>query len=246
MKKLLEICCCSLDDALQAEAGGANRIELNSALEAGGLTPSLGCLIEVKKRLSISVIAMLRPRTGGFCYTEMEFETMLQDAELLLQHGADGLAVGILTPERQIDFSRVQKIVDICRKYQRESVFHRAIDVTPDPVDSVRQLIKLGVTRILTSGGAQRCLEGIGTLNRMIQEAGNQIEILGCGSVRPDNLADIMSETDCSQFHMACTHEMLDPSGENVQIRFNGIPSESSYKMISRKQVEKALELLTT
>ena len=164
MKKLLEICCCSLDDALQAEAGGANRIELNSALEAGGLTPSLGCLIEVKKRLSISVIAMLRPRTGGFCYTEMEFETMLQDAELLLQHGADGLAVGILTPERQIDFSRVQKIVDICRKYQRESVFHRAIDVTGScrfsaAVDKIRRYPHIDFRRSTALSGRNWNLE---------------------------------------------------------------------------------------
>jgi len=96
---LIEVCCGSTDDAVEAERGGAARVELNSSLFFGGLTPSLGSVIEAKKRLSIPVIVMIRPRGGGFCYTQAEMAAMLHDARLAVEHGAEGLAFGILTPE---------------------------------------------------------------------------------------------------------------------------------------------------
>ena len=92
----IEICCCSVDDAVQAYHGGADRVELNSCLEAGGLTPSIGSLEVAKQKIEIPIIAMVRPRTGGFCYTHLEFEAMKRDTYALLQAGADGIAVGIL------------------------------------------------------------------------------------------------------------------------------------------------------
>ena len=110
-RPLIEICCCSTDDAMQAYLGGADRIELNSCLEAGGLTPSIGSLKLVKQKVHLPVIAMIRPRTGGFCYTSLEFETMKQDAHALLQAGADGIAVGILNEDGSIDVDRMQEML---------------------------------------------------------------------------------------------------------------------------------------
>ena len=222
--------------------GGADRIELNSALEAGGLTPTLGCLIEAKERVSIPIIAMIRPRTGGFCYTDAEFEVMKRDAALMLEHGADGIAIGILNEDRTVDRKRISQIISICKG--REVVFHRAIDITPNLLDSIEELIELGVTRILTSGGRQRCLEGIETINAMQKQSNGRVQILACGSIRPTNLEEILSKTCCTHFHMALMKECCDLTMCGASIKFNGAPSEDRHKMIDRDQVEAASKIV--
>ncbi|HEU5451694.1 MAG TPA: copper homeostasis protein CutC, partial [Terriglobales bacterium] len=122
-KVLLEICCSSIDDAIEAERGGADRVELCSALFLGGLTPSLGTLLEAKSRLRIPIIFMVRPRSGGFCYTEAEFATMLRDAEAAVAHGADGVVFGILKPDGEIDRDRTHAMQQVIG--DRQAVFHR-------------------------------------------------------------------------------------------------------------------------
>src|SRR5512140_2244412 len=107
-KVLLEICCSSIDDAIEAERGGADRVELCSALFLGGLTPSLGTLLEAKARLRIPIMFMVRPRSGGFCYTEAEFASMLRDAEAAVAHGAEGVVFGILKENGEIDVERTR------------------------------------------------------------------------------------------------------------------------------------------
>src|SRR5204863_6825540 len=107
---LLEICCGSLDDAIEAEAGGAHRVELCSSLFFGGLTPSIGTISEAVRRLRIPVIAMIRPRGGGFCYTEPEFAAMEADAEAAVHRGAAGLVFGVLTPNGEIDRPRTTRL----------------------------------------------------------------------------------------------------------------------------------------
>lgn len=243
MKKLIEICCCSVDDAVEAFNGGADRIELNSALEAGGLTPTLGCLIEVKKRINIPVIVMIRPRTGGFCYTKSEFEQMKLDAKIMLENGADGVAVGILNSDKTIDINRTKYFSDLCQLHNKEIVFHRAIDITPDLIVSMQKLISIGITRILTSGGKQRCLEGISVINSML-EFSNDIQILACGSIRPTNLKEIMSKTQCTQFHMALLKEECDGSMEDSHITFNGVASEDKHKLIDIEQVKAVMNII--
>src|SRR4051794_10541019 len=138
-KNLLEICCGSIDDALQAQAGGADRIELCSALFLGGLTPSLGTLQYARQQLKIPIIAMVRPRGGGFCYTDAEFATMERDAGTAIANGVDGVVFGILTPEGNVDRERTRRIREIIGA--KQAVFHRAFDVTPDPFVAVDQLV---------------------------------------------------------------------------------------------------------
>src|SRR5581483_7355331 len=145
---LLEICCGSAEDALEAAAGGADRVELCSALFLGGLTPSLGSLLEVKQKAKLPVIAMNRPRQAGFCYSETEFAVMERDTETLLEHGADGMVFGILKADGSVDVKRTRALRD--RIGVRQAVFHRAFDVTPDPFRALNELIDLGITRVLT------------------------------------------------------------------------------------------------
>lgn len=242
MKKIIEICCCSVDDAVEAYKGGANRIELNSALECGGLTPTVGALIEVKKRVDIPVITMIRPRTGGFCYTDAEFEQMKKDVEIMIENGADGIAFGILTPDNEIDIPRSKEIISLCEG--KEVVFHRAIDVSKDIFEATKTLISLNVTRILTSGGKQRCLEGVDNLNKMLEIAKDNIQILACGSIRPTNMSEIMEKVPCNQFHMALMKECCDGTLDDNSVKFNGAPSETHYKMIDVEQVKAVTELV--
>ena len=163
---LIEVCCGSTDDAVEAERGGAGRVELNSSLFFGGLTPSLGSVIEAKKRLSIPVMVMIRPRAGGFCYTEAEMAVMEHDAKLAVEHGADGLVFGILNQDGTIDIDRCRKIVELTG--EKQAVFHRAFDVTPNPLAALDQLIELGFKRILTSGQQKTVPEGADLIKKLI------------------------------------------------------------------------------
>ncbi len=176
---LVEVYCGSVDDCIEAQAGGADRVELNSAMFFGGLTPSIGTIIEVKKRLDIPVMVMIRPRGGGFCYTETEMAAMEHDTKLAIEYGADGIVFGILHEDGTIDMERCQRIMKIIG--DKEAVFHRAFDVTPDPFKAIDQLIELGVDRVLTKGQENRIEEGLGLIKELINYVDGRIEILPGG-----------------------------------------------------------------
>ena len=164
---LIEACCGSAEDALHAARGGADRVEMNTALYLGGLTPSVGSLRVLRETSAVPVMAMLRPREGGFCYSDTAFRTMLSDGEQLLASGADGLVFGCLTPEGEIDEPRVRALVALCGS--RPAVFHRAIDVVPDWRRALEALIRCGVTRVLTSGQAKSAMLGAQIIAQMLR-----------------------------------------------------------------------------
>src|SRR4051794_12099532 len=166
---LIEICVASVDDAVAAVAAGADRLEINSALSLGGLTPSSGLFAEARRRVSVPLIAMVRPRSGGFCYSDADFEVMLRDAESLLAAGADGLAFGVLTAGGEIDVDRCRKLREACGI--APAVFHRAFDVTPDPLAALDTLIDLGFTRVMTSGQAESASVGSALIAEIARRA---------------------------------------------------------------------------
>ena len=244
---LIEVCCGSTDDAVEAEKGGADRVELNSSLFFGGLTPSLGSAIEAKKRLSIPVIVMIRPRGGGFCYTEAEMAVMCHDARLAIEHGADGLAFGILTPEGSVDADRCRQIVELIGS--REAVFHRAFDVTPDPLEALDQLVELGFTRILTSGQEPSVPQGAELIKKLIDYAGGRIEILPGGGIRPHNVRAIVEQTEAKQVHLSAFEQRFDPSVHNrPHITFGGAlrPPEDRYDVVDRNAIRSISDLLSS
>src|SRR3954454_11031010 len=195
MSILLEICCGSIDDAIQAQAGGAKRVELCSALFLGGLTPSIGTMQSARQQVRIPIMAMVRPRGGGFCYSDAEFATMERDAEAFVAAGADGLVFGIVNANGTIDKKRPRRLRDIAGA--KQTVFHRAFDVTPDPLLAVDELIALGITRILTSGQQDTVSEGADLVRKLIQYAGDRIEILPGGGIKAYNVADVIARTGC-------------------------------------------------
>jgi len=202
----IEICCGSAEDVHIAAAAGANRVELNSALELGGLTPSIGAL-RLASKSGIEIIAMLRPRGGNFCYSESEFETMLLDLKLLLDNGADGIAFGILKKDRTLDVERCRIMLAAMDKNggNHQAVFHMAFDESAtDEFEMLSLLDGLGFTRLLTRGRADSAFEGISTLKayvKHIKQKGLKLEILPGGGVRTHNAPKIIEATGANQLH---------------------------------------------
>ncbi len=198
---IIEAVCCSLEDALAAERAGASRVELCSAIELGGLTPSLGLVQAVKAKCSIPAVAMVRPRAGGFAYRADEIEVMTRDAKSFVEAGIDGLVIAALTSEGQVDAAACASMLAAAGSVSQR-VFHRAFDATPDLFASLETLISLGFTRILTSGGADTALSGAGTLRRLVNQAAGRIEILPAGGVRASNASEILDLSGATQLHL--------------------------------------------
>ena len=235
----IEICCGSVDDAVAAEQGGANRVELCSALFLGGLTPSMGAILEAKSRLSIPVIVMVRPRPSGFCYTSIEMEVMARDTENAIKAGADGVVFGILKEDSTVDSERCRRILDLIG--DRQAVFHRAFDVAPDPFRALDELIALGVRRVLTSGQRSTAPQGANLIKRLIGYSRGRIEILPGGGIRLQTVNDLIEKTGCKQVHMTAFRPLYDASSSaRPAVTFNGqlLPSESSYEGTDNSLVE--------
>jgi len=238
MKKnnvLVEICCGSFEDALSAEKSGADRIELNSCLFQGGLTPSLGTFIEVKKRLKIPVMVMVRPRGAGFCYSDEDIQVMHRDAELFIQYGADGIVFGFLNSDGTVDMKNVEKMMEIIGS--KQAVFHRAFDVVPDPFKAVDQLAELGVTRIMTSGQEATVFEGVSLIRELVSYSGNRVKILPGGGITLKNVDEIVKATGVDEVHVAAFSVRYDRStGGNPKIYYGGAlyPPEDRYETADR------------
>lgn len=243
MEKIVEICCGSYEDALNAYYGGAKRIELNSALYLGGLTPSLGSLILTKQKTDLEVICMVRPRGAGFCYSEKEFEVMKYDAKLLMENGSDGLAFGFLDKQGNIDKNKTKEIIDIIKQYHGKAVFHRAFDCIRDPYDAIETLIDLGINRVLTSGLENKAMEGINLIKDLQNKYGDKIEILAGSGINATNAKEIMDETGIYQVHSSCKDWINDPttSLNHVSYSYASSPYENDYDIVSQQLVEELI-----
>lgn len=240
----VEICCGSLDDVREAHKAGIKRVEYTSAMFLGGLTPSIGQIL-LAKQLNISIMAMVRPREGGFCYTDAQYETMLCDASQLVEAGVDGIVFGFLNPDGTIDTDRCHEMLQIIGT--KQSVFHRAFDVVPDWTRALDSLIELGVTRVLSSGQRPSALEGAKTLKAMITHTDGNIEILPGGGIRPHNVEQLVSETGCTQVHASMNKLCVDSSTQhNPDIGFgaSALAAETEYKMTNVETARELLEMI--
>lgn len=244
--RIAEICCGSYFDAKQAALGGAKRIELNSALALGGLTPTLSTLCLVKEEFDLKVISMVRPRAAGFCYTEDEFKVMLKECELLVKHGSDGIAFGCLNADACLNMEQNKKIIDIIKQYGKEAVFHRAFDCSKDPYETIELLIELGVDRILTSGLKPKAEDGIDLLKDLQQKYGNSIEILAGSGVNSANAKKILDYTGIFQVHSSCKEWKADTTTvvNGVSYSFAPAPHEKDYDVVSKQLVEQLLKTI--
>lgn len=207
----VEVCCGSVADALAAEEGGAGRVELNAALPLGGLTPSVAAVREVRRLTDLEVVAMARPRAGGFCYGDTDWTQLLAEVDALLAAGVHGIAFGCLTPAGIVDAARVREVVGRVHGAGAEAVFHRAFDLAPDADEAMAVLVDAGVDRLLTSGQSPTAPEGAGLITHLQTAWGERVQILPGSGVRPGNAAALVAETGVGQVHSSCSGPVAAP-----------------------------------
>jgi copper homeostasis protein len=199
MAYVMEVCVDSVESAVNAERGGAARVELCSNLMEGGTTPSLGMLRVVKREVKIPVFVMIRPRGGDFLYSESEYQVMSEDLKVLKENGADGVVFGILTPDGGIDMLRSRDLIALARPLP--VTFHRAFDMVQDPFQSLEDLMELGVDRVLTSGHDSSALEGLPVLESLVEQAQGEIRVVPGGGVNERNVKRILEGSGAKEFH---------------------------------------------
>ena len=242
-RDLFEVCAGSVQDCINAQLGGADRVELNSALHLGGLTPSLAMLKLVKEKTSLKVVCMDRPRAAGFCYDDVEIETMFEDAKILLENGADGISFGFLNSDATINVTETKKMVELIHQYQKEAVFHRAFDCVDDPMHAIKQLIDCGVDRILTSGLQPTAMQGALVLEKLQSAFGDQIELLAGSGINANNIRALKEQTGLHQFHGSCKEWCKDPTTTvgNVSYAYH---ESDDYDCVSLEKVRSIVQEL--
>lgn len=198
---ILEVCVDSIESALAAQEGGAQRIELCASLLEGGLTPSAATIELARQKLTLGMMVMIRPRGGDFLYSDLDVAIMLRDIEIAKQAGADGVVFGLLTEDGKIDRKRTQTLADAARPLQ--VTFHRAFDHVADPATALETLIEIGVDRVLTSGQEATAAGGVATIAKLIQQAAGRISIMPGGGINETNIAQIARATGARELHMS-------------------------------------------
>ena len=240
-----EVCANSVESCIQAQAGGADRVELCAGLSIGGITPSYATNKEARKVLDIKLHVIIRPREGDFHYSSLELKIMENDIRLAELVGADGIVIGCLNTDGSIDMEAMKRFKD--KAGDMSVTFHRAFDCCKDPEASLDQLISIGVDRVLTSGGAESAFQGAGLLSRLHQQAQSRIHLMaGCG-VNETNISDIYRRTGIHQYHFSAREKYPTCMTYLNPDVFMGVPGadETSFEVTSAEKVTKTIAALT-
>ena len=196
---LIEIATADLETTRQAVLGGADRIELCANLGEGGTTPAYGTLRRCRELFEVPIFPIIRPRSGDFLYSEDEFRSMQYDIEVVKSLGFEGVVIGMLLANGQIDLARTALLRE--RAYPLEVTFHRAFDRCIDPSKALEELISIGIDRLLTSGQCLTAPEGVDCIAALQSQANGRIVIMPGSGVRPDNVQALKEKTGCHEFH---------------------------------------------
>ena len=206
---ILEIAANSVASALAAQEGGAGRVELCTALELGGLTPSHAQIALARERLRIPLYVLIRPRAGDFLYGELECETMLRDIESCASLGCDGVVLGVLDAEGRVDTARCRPLIAAAGKLG--VTFHRGFDLSRDPAQALEDIVTLGCERILTSGMQGSAADGNALIRELVEQAGDRIVVMPGAGITAQNIAALATATGAHEFHASAKHQL--PSG---------------------------------
>ena len=239
----LEVCVDSVASGIAAEAGGADRLELCGSLEIGGITPSFGLFLELRKRVTLPLFVMLRPRFGDFCYTEEECRELAAEAERFAAAGADGFVLGMLKPDGSLDRERIAELMKHCGG--RPITLHRCFDLCKDPLEALRTAEELGIARILTSGQANTAEEGVAALASLAQEA-KSLRLMAGSGVSAEKIEALYRETGILSYHMSGKVNEDSPMQFRREGVSMGLPgfSEYSRSYTSLEKVKAAREVL--
>ncbi len=207
---LLENCANSVQSCIEAERGGAHRIEFCAGLPEGGTTPSFGALKVALQEVRIPIFPIIRPRSGDFIYTDLEVRQMLSDIYAFRELGVAGFVFGALTPDGTLDYEVNRKLLRAAEGVP--VTLHRAFDMTRDMGSALEQAIDLGFSRILTSGGQNTAIEGSDVIRKLVQKANNRIIIMAGSGITPDNALDLVSQTGVTEVHGTLQSIIKSPS----------------------------------
>jgi copper homeostasis protein len=196
----LEICVDSVESAINAQAAGADRIELCNSLGEGGTTPGSGTIAFVRNNLTIGLHVIIRPRGGDFLYSDPEYDIMRREIDICGECGVEGIVLGILEPDGKIDVERTARLIEIGRPMS--ATFHRAFDMCNDPFKGLNDVISTGADRLLTSGQKNKAEDGICLIHNLIQNAGKRIIIMPGSGINESNIGFIARGTGASEFHL--------------------------------------------
>ena len=198
-----EVCVDSIESAVAAAEGGADRVERCSSLIEGGLTPSHGTLTIARRSVGIGIMAMIRPRGGDFCYSDAEFASMEEDLEEAKRAGVNGLVLGLLNADGTVDRERTRALIQRARPLP--VTFHRAFDMTSDPFEALDTLVALGVDRVLTSGQEATVVEGLELIVELVGRAAGRIIVMPGGGITARNIGRVIARTGVREVHFACS-----------------------------------------
>jgi copper homeostasis protein len=241
----IEICVDSVEGAMAAERGGADRVELCDNLLEGGTTPSAGCIKIARKNIRIGLQVIIRPRGGDFLYSDTEMAVMLEDVQTAKALGADGVVIGCLTAAGDIDVDRTRTLIAAARPLN--VTFHRAFDMCRDPKQALEQLVQLGVDRVLTSGQESSVLEGLELICQLRQQAKNRIIVMPGGGLTPQNIARIVQASGVSEVHLSARSSVESRmQHRNTRCFMGGAlrPPEFSWKTTSESAVRTVVQSL--
>jgi copper homeostasis protein len=224
---VLEICVESVESAMAAEAGGAQRVELCSALTEGGLTPSLGLMRAVRSRVKIGIHAMIRPRSGDFLYSAEDYAVMREDIPQAARSGMDGVVLGLLNADGDVDVPRTRELIELARPM--EVTFHRAIDMARDIESALEDVIRAGADRILTSGAEPSAMQGRNRLRELVLASGGRIGVMAGGGIRIENVRQIAQATHALEYHAALRRTVPSPVKHQRRKIHLGSPGVDDY-----------------
>lgn len=242
MSITVEICVDSVESAVAAQAGGADRVELCDNLMEGGTTPSFGSIEIARKLLDIKLHVIIRPRGGDFLYSDTEFEIMKRDIEAAKGLGVDGVVIGLLDRDGEIDVTRTAELVELSRPMT--VTFHRAFDVCAKPFAAIDQLADIGVDRILTSGQEATAFEGLDMLADCVRHAAGRVEIMACGNLNERNIAKVIAATGVSEVHFTAFGEVASEMRHRNESLFMGgtlRPPEYSRSLTDAETVKRTI-----
>ena len=244
MSYILEVCADSVQSAIAAQEGGADRIELCSGLVIGGLSPSAAMFRLVKKYTDLRVRVLLRPRFGDFCYDEHEFKILKEEVEMFRSLGADGIVIGILRPDGALDMERMEELIEVADG--TGITLHRAFDVCRDPYEALKQCISLGIDTILTSGQKSSAWEGRDLIAELVEKSAGRIEILAGAGINAETIEKLITYTKASAYHMSgkiVKDSRMEFRKEGVPM---GIPGFSEFEIwqTSADEIRKAAAVL--
>ncbi len=238
---LLEICCGDIASVIEAQRGGADRVEMCSALGEGGVTPSAGMMREARRVEGIKMNVLIRPRGGDFLYSEEEIRIMLADIAVARDAGADGVVIGALSPDGSIDMEACRRMIDVA---QGMSVtFHRAFDMTADADKALEDVIRLGCDRILTSGLSRTAETGIPMLRHLVEKAQGRISIMPGSGVSKDNARRITDATGAREIHASARSEVA--SGmvyRNLSVSMGAAGADEYMRKQTDRDIVKAIK----